>query len=51
MTLEINFEDPLSLSYETIDRLVVQVRDRLMFTSKSGVIIAPKYTMEKNLPK
>ena len=51
LTLELDFEDPLSISVLSIDRLAVIVRDREMFTAKTGVIIAAKYTMESKLPK
>jgi hypothetical protein len=51
MTLEINFEDPFSISSELIDRLVVVVLDREIFTSLSGIVIATRYKMEAKLPK
>jgi hypothetical protein len=51
MTLELNFEDPFSISSELIDRLVVVVLDREIFTSLSGIVIATRYKMEAKLPK
>lgn len=51
MTLELNFDDPFSISSELIDRLVVVVLDREIFTSLSGIIIATRYKMEAKLPK
>ena len=51
MTLELNFDDPFSISSELIDRLMVVVLDREIFTSLSGIIIATRYRMEEKLPK
>lgn len=51
LTLKLEFEDPLFVSLETQDKLIVSVRDRDMFTAKTGVVIAAKYTMEAKLPK
>ncbi len=51
MNLELNFDDPFSISSELIDRLMVVVLDREMFTSLSGIIIATRYSLEAKLPK
>ena len=40
MTLELDFANPLSISLDSIDRLVLVVLDQELFTSMTGVIIA-----------
>lgn len=46
MTLQLRFEEPLSISVESKDILVIEVRDRDMFFSKRGVVIASKYKIQ-----
>ena len=49
--LNINFTKPFLVSVPDFDDLSVEILDRDLFLSKSGVLIGSRYTIKGKIPK